>query len=126
AMAARVSARPRTFNISFPGHGTFDEAPYARMVAKHFGTEHVEVAAEPATIDLLPELARQYDEPMADSSMVPTFLVSRLIRRGAEASACPIRDCGRRVAGIREGGVGHRPHGRSTIDGHGFSQLPRR
>ena len=86
AMAARVSARPRTFNISFPGHGTFDEAPYARMVAKHFGTEHVEVAAEPATIDLLPELARQYDEPMADSSMVPTFLVSRLIRRDAKVA----------------------------------------
>jgi len=56
------------------------------MVAKHFGTEHVEVAAEPATIDLLPELARQYDEPMADSSMVPTFLVSRLIRRDAKVA----------------------------------------
>jgi asparagine synthase (glutamine-hydrolysing) len=52
-------------------------------VAEHFGTEHVELAAEPATIDLLPELARQYDEPIADSSMVPTYLVSRLIRREA-------------------------------------------
>ncbi len=83
AMAARVTSKPRTFNISFPGHGTFDEAPYARMVAKHFGTEHVELAAQPATVDLLPQLARQYDEPMADSSMVPTYLVSRLIRRDA-------------------------------------------
>jgi len=86
AMAARVSARPRTFNISFPGHGTFDESPYARMVAEHFGTEHVELAAEPATVDLLPDLARQYDEPMADSSMVPTYLVSRLIRRDAKVA----------------------------------------
>lgn len=83
AMAARVTSRPRTFNISFPGHGTFDESPYARMVANHFGTEHVELAAEAATVDLLPALARQYDEPMADSSMVPTYLVSRLIRRDA-------------------------------------------
>ena len=84
AMAARVSSRRiKTFNISFPGHGAFDESPYARAVARHFGTEHVELAAEPATVDLLPELARQYDEPIADSSMVPTYLVSRLIRRDA-------------------------------------------
>lgn len=84
AMAARVSSKPvRTFNISFPGHGAQDESPYARMVASYFGTEHVELAAEPATVDLLPELARQYDEPMADSSMVPTYLVSRLIRKEA-------------------------------------------
>ena len=84
AMAARVSTKPvRTFNISFPGHGAFDESPFARMVARHFGTDHVELAAEPATVDLLPELARQYDEPMADSSMVPTYLLSKLIRRDA-------------------------------------------
>ena len=84
AMAARVSSRPvKTFTISFPGYGTFDESPYARLVADHFGTEHVELALEPATVDLLPALARQYDEPIADSSMVPTHLVSRLIRREA-------------------------------------------
>jgi asparagine synthase (glutamine-hydrolysing) len=84
AMAARVSSRRiKTFNISFPGYGAFDEAPYARAVARHFGTEHVELAAEPATVDLLPGLARQYDEPIADSSMVPTYLVSRLIRQQA-------------------------------------------
>lgn len=84
AMAARVSSRRiKTFTISFPGHGTFDEAPYARSVARHFDTDHVEFAAEPATVDLLPELARQFDEPIADSSMVPTYLVSKLIRREA-------------------------------------------
>jgi asparagine synthase (glutamine-hydrolysing) len=52
-------------------------------VAEHFGTEHIELAAEPATVDLLPALVRQFDEPIADSSMVPTYLVSRLIRREA-------------------------------------------
>jgi asparagine synthase (glutamine-hydrolysing) len=84
ALASRVSSQPvKTFTISFPGHGAFDEAPYARAVARHFNTEHVELAAEPATVDLLPELARQYDEPIADSSMVPTYLVSKLIRREA-------------------------------------------
>jgi asparagine synthase (glutamine-hydrolysing) len=84
AMAARVTSRPvKTFTISFPGHGGFDEAPHARLVAQHFGTEHMELAGEPASVEILPELARQYDEPIADSSMVPTYLVSKLIRREA-------------------------------------------
>jgi asparagine synthase (glutamine-hydrolysing) len=84
ALAAKVSSGPvRTFTISFPGHGTYDEGPHARLVARHFGTEHTELVAEPASVGLLPELVRQYDEPMADSSMVPTFMVSRLIRRHA-------------------------------------------
>jgi asparagine synthase (glutamine-hydrolysing) len=84
AMAARVSSKPvKTFNISFPGHRGFDEAPHARLVASHFETDHTELAAEPATVDLLPTLARQYDEPIGDSSMLPTYLVSRLIRQHA-------------------------------------------
>lgn len=90
ALAARVSSRPvRTFTISFPGHGAYDESSHARLVARHFGTDHTELAAEAtgrgasSTVELLPELARQYDEPMADSSMVPTYLVSRLIRQHA-------------------------------------------
>jgi asparagine synthase (glutamine-hydrolysing) len=83
AMAARATGRVKTFTISFPGHGAYDEAPYARAVADHFGTDHVVLEAEPATVDLLPDLARQFDEPLADSSMVPTCLVSRLIRREA-------------------------------------------
>lgn len=81
AIAARVSVGPvRTFTITFPGHGSYNEAPYARLVASHFGTRHTELVAEPATVDLLPRLARQYDEPVGDSSMVPTYLVSRLVR----------------------------------------------
>ena len=84
AIAARVSSAPvRTFTVCFPGHKTHDEGPHARMVAEHFGTQHTEVAAEPATVEVLPTLARQYDEPIADSSMVPTYLVSRLIRQHA-------------------------------------------
>jgi asparagine synthase (glutamine-hydrolysing) len=84
ALAARASSRPvKTFTISFPGHRKHDEAPHARAVARHFGTEHIELAAEPATVDLIPALIRQFDEPIADSSMVPTHLVSRLIRSEA-------------------------------------------
>lgn len=84
AMAARVSSRPvKTFTISFPGFAGHDESPYARLVAEYFGTEHVELAAEAATVDLLPILAKQFDEPIADHSMVPTYLLSKLVRREA-------------------------------------------
>jgi len=83
AMAARLTGRVKTFTISFPGHGRYDEAPYARAVADHFATDHTVLEGQAATVDLLPQLARQYDEPLADSSMVPTYLVSRLIRRHA-------------------------------------------
>jgi asparagine synthase (glutamine-hydrolysing) len=84
AIAAGVSSRPvKTFTISFPGHARHDEAPYARIVARHFATEHVELPAEEASRSLLPQLIRQYDEPIADSSAIPTFIVSRLIRQHA-------------------------------------------
>jgi len=84
AMAASVSSRPvKTFTVSFPGHGAYDESAHARLVAKHFGTDHSELVGEAGRVDLLPQLAAQYDEPMADSSMLPTYLVSKLIRRDA-------------------------------------------
>jgi asparagine synthase (glutamine-hydrolysing) len=84
ALAAQVSGAPvRTFTIAFPGQGRFNEAEYARIVAERFGTQHTELPAEADTMSLLPTLARQYDEPIADSSMIPTYLVSRLIRRHA-------------------------------------------
>lgn len=84
ALAQRVSQRPvKTFTISFAGHAKFDEAPYARRVAEYLGTEHKELVAEPASVSLLPQLAKQFDEPIADSSMVPTYIVSRLVREHA-------------------------------------------
>jgi asparagine synthase (glutamine-hydrolysing) len=81
AMAVRSSSQVQTFTIGFPGHGKLDETEHARLVARHFGTRHTELMAEPATADLLPRLARQFDEPMVDSSMIPTFLVSQLVRQ---------------------------------------------
>lgn len=81
AMAVRRSNKVRTFSIGFPGHGKLDETPHARLIARHFGTEHVELVAEPTTADLLPILVRQFDEPMVDSSMFPAWLVSHLVRQ---------------------------------------------
>ncbi len=81
AMAARCGSRIKTFTIRFPGYGGYDETEHARLIARHFSTEHVELEAEPSTVDLLPELARQFDEPIVDSSMIPTYLLSKLVRR---------------------------------------------
>tara|TARA_R110002072_G_scaffold302681_1_gene487254 strand:+ start:1403 stop:3205 length:1803 start_codon:yes stop_codon:yes gene_type:complete len=81
--ATRVSSQVRTFTIGFPDSDLLDESPIAKRLARELGTEHTELMAESDTLDLLPALAEQFDEPIADSSMIPTFLVSRLIRQNA-------------------------------------------
>jgi asparagine synthase (glutamine-hydrolysing) len=83
AAAGQTVGTLRTFTVTFPGHGRFDEARHARLVATHFGTEHRELPAGEIRPDLLPRLARQFDEPMGDSSMLPTFLLSTLVREHA-------------------------------------------
>ncbi len=84
ALAARgAQEQPKTFTVSFPGYGSYDEVQHARLVAAYLKTDHHELTASPESVDLLPVLARQFDEPIADSSMVPTYLVSRLIREHA-------------------------------------------
>jgi len=87
AMAAQISSEPvRTFTITFPGHGSLDEGPFARMIADHFGTQHTELPAESATFELLSDLARQFDEPIADHAIIPTYLISKLIRQYAKVA----------------------------------------
>jgi asparagine synthase (glutamine-hydrolysing) len=81
ALASRVLPQNvRTFTIAFPGEDKYNEAPFAKLVSNYFGTHHTELVPEQATFEILPELARQFDEPMCDSSMLPTYLVSKLIR----------------------------------------------
>jgi asparagine synthase (glutamine-hydrolysing) len=80
AMAVRHSSNVRTYSIGFPGHGSLDETQHARLIARYFGTQHTELMAEPASSDLIPRLAQQFDEPLVDSSMIPTYLVSKMVR----------------------------------------------
>ncbi len=79
AMAELGSAPVRTFSIGFEDEA-YDERPYARMVAKRFGTDHHELVVTPSAIDILPELTWHYDEPFADSSAIPSMYVARLAR----------------------------------------------
>lgn len=81
AMAVRSYKKVKTFTISFPGYGTYDESNHARLIANHFGTEHIEMEAPQTSLELLPTLAHQFDEPIVDSSMIPTYLVSNLIKK---------------------------------------------
>ena len=80
ALAARNTGPIQTFTIGFPGNTRLDETKHAQLISSHFCTQHTELMAEDASADLLPELARQFDEPIADSSMIPTYLVSKLVR----------------------------------------------
>lgn len=90
-LQAETGRRVQTFSVGFAGAarapgaaatGEGDEAAHARAVAAHLGTEHTELEVTPAealrVIERLPEV---YDEPFADSSQVPTFLLSELARR---------------------------------------------
>ena len=82
AAAARQSSMPvKTFTIAMPG-SKLDESAYAKCVGDYFGTEHhVLEALNPSMAIIIDELAHYVDEPIADSSMIPTFLVSRLTRQ---------------------------------------------
>ena len=81
AFAQQHSSRPiKTFSIGFD-ETSFDESDYARRVAAHLGTEHHEdVLSVDKAAEILPEIAGWLDEPLADASILPTFLLSRFVR----------------------------------------------
>ncbi len=78
-MSQRMSQPVKTFSIGFE-EDDYSELPYARQVAKHFGTEHHEFFVRPDLVLVLPQLAWAYDEPFSDDSMLPTYYVSKLAR----------------------------------------------
>ena len=80
-MQAESGARVSTFTIGFR-EPHYDEADVAAAVAKHLGTEHTELYVTPEdALAIMPRLPEIYDEPFADSSQIPTTLVSELARR---------------------------------------------
>lgn len=78
-MAQHMSQPVRTFSIGFK-EAAYNELSDARRVAEHLGTQHRELVVEPDAVELLQQLVWFLDEPFADSSAVPTYLVSKLAR----------------------------------------------
>jgi asparagine synthase (glutamine-hydrolysing) len=82
ALMQAQSSRPvKTFTIGFEEE-KYNEAPHAKAVAVHLGTDHTEqILSEQDALEMAPRLGQLYDEPFADSSAIPTYLVSRMARR---------------------------------------------
>lgn len=79
-MSRNMSQPVKTFSIGFH-EDSFNELKYARIAARHFGTDHQEFIVTPDICEIVDELAWHFDEPFADSSAIPTYMVSKLARQ---------------------------------------------
>jgi len=81
AMMTALGGDVKSFSVGF-AERSFDEAPYAREVASHLGTEHHELVLEPSMmLGLIPRLSTLLDEPLGDASIIPTYLLSAFTRQ---------------------------------------------
>jgi asparagine synthase (glutamine-hydrolysing) len=79
-MARAMNLPVRTFSVGFE-EASFDERPFARMVAERYSTNHTELVVKAPVADILPRVVWQYDEPFADPSAVPSYAIAQLTRR---------------------------------------------
>ena len=82
-MQKQSSVPVKTFTIGFEQEG-FNEAEYAKQIANHLGTDHQEFyVSDQDALDVIPRLSQIYDEPFADQSQIPTYLISKMAREHA-------------------------------------------
>jgi asparagine synthase (glutamine-hydrolysing) len=87
AVMSRLNpGRVQSFSISFEER-SFDESGYARLAARHLGTEHHEMTLSPGLmLELVPRITDFMDEPLADSSIIPSYLLSEFTRRSVKVA----------------------------------------
>lgn len=81
ATASKYFDKLNTYTVTFPDLQKYDESKHAQLIAKHFNTNHIELNAEEVEPEIFYKLVKHYDEPMVDSSMIPTYLLSKEIRK---------------------------------------------
>tara|TARA_B110000008_G_scaffold272968_1_gene306485 strand:+ start:6 stop:1508 length:1503 start_codon:yes stop_codon:yes gene_type:complete len=85
-MQSQSSSPVKTFSIGFEQEG-YNEAVYAKQIAKHLGTKHTELyVSAQDTMNTIPKLSKLYDEPFSDSSQIPTYLVSAMTKEAVTVS----------------------------------------
>jgi asparagine synthase (glutamine-hydrolysing) len=81
ALMADLVAEPvKTFTIGFDDRQGYDERPFAKIIARRFGTDHHEFIVEPKAVELVEQLVWHHDQPFGDSSAVPTYLLNQITR----------------------------------------------
>ena len=74
--AKNYSTQLKTFSVGFE-YESFNELPYARAISKQIGSEHNEIILNPSDLSIVDDLLKEYGEPFADSSAIPTYYVSK-------------------------------------------------
>jgi asparagine synthase (glutamine-hydrolysing) len=80
SMALQTKEPVKTFSIGFE-EAEYNELPYARMIAEKYRTDHHEIMVRPDSVDLVSRIGRHFDEPIADTAAIPTFIVSQFAVR---------------------------------------------
>lgn len=80
AYASKAKSNIHSFTVGFDGFKQNDEKKHAKLIADYYGTKHFELDAGEVKPNLLNDLAIQFDEPIADPALIPTFLISKLVK----------------------------------------------
>tara|TARA_Y100000590_G_C15745825_1_gene1021961 strand:- start:6691 stop:8547 length:1857 start_codon:yes stop_codon:yes gene_type:complete len=80
-VASKFNRSIKTFTVKFPNSKRYDESNHAKLISNYFNTDHYEIESDQISRDLFIKLSKQYDEPLIDLSMIPTFLLCQVVKK---------------------------------------------